>query len=124
MYQLVLVLHIVFSVLLIVLILFQKGKGAAMGGSFGGGASQTVFGSKKPIGLLMKITIAIATFFFGTCIVLTCCFIKTENVLMKENFFNNSKNVSAFSDNDDVAKESSYANDNQYEDEFMLPEEF
>jgi len=35
------------SVILIGIILMQKGKGASMGVSFGAGASETVFGSSR-----------------------------------------------------------------------------
>ena len=43
--QLILVVHLVVALTIIGLILLQRGKGADVGASFGGGASQTVFGS-------------------------------------------------------------------------------
>ena len=69
--QILLVFHIIFAVVLIGLVLIQKGKGADMGVAFGSGASSTVFGSKGSGGFLMKFTVGIAALFFGTSIALT-----------------------------------------------------
>ncbi len=44
------------SIILIGIILMQKGKGATMGVSFGAGASETVFGSRGPLPFLAKLT--------------------------------------------------------------------
>ncbi len=44
------------SILLIGIILMQKGKGATMGVSFGAGASETVFGSRGPLPFMAKLT--------------------------------------------------------------------
>jgi preprotein translocase subunit SecG len=41
----VIVLHVVVCVALIMIVLLQTGKGADMGAAFGGGGSQTLFGS-------------------------------------------------------------------------------
>jgi preprotein translocase subunit SecG len=43
--QVILVVHLLVALAIIGLILLQRGKGADAGASFGGGASQTVFGS-------------------------------------------------------------------------------
>ena len=48
MYTLIVVLHIVVSVALILVILLQTGKGSDIGAVFGGGSSQTLFGSTGP----------------------------------------------------------------------------
>jgi len=69
--QIILIFHILFAVLLVALILIQRGKGASMGVAFGSGASQTVFGSKGSGGALLKITIVLAALFFATSIGLT-----------------------------------------------------
>ena len=45
--QVILVVHLLVALAIIGLILLQRGKGADMGASFGGGASQTVFGSSE-----------------------------------------------------------------------------
>jgi len=71
MLETLIIFHILFSVLLIILILLQKGKGATMGAAFGAGASQTVFGSRGSFSFLMKLTMFIAALFFATSITLT-----------------------------------------------------
>lgn len=62
----VLVVHVLVSVGLIGLVLLQQGKGADAGASFGGGASQTVFGSQGTGNFLTKTTSLLATVFFIT----------------------------------------------------------
>ncbi len=42
----ILMIHVAIAIALVALILLQQGKGADAGASFGGGASQTVFGSR------------------------------------------------------------------------------
>ena len=64
--QLLLILLVVTAVALIGLILVQHGKGADAGASFGGGASQTVFGSSGSGNFLTRTTAILATVFFCT----------------------------------------------------------
>lgn len=71
MQQIILTLHLLLAVILIGLVLMQRGKGASMGAAFGSGASQTLFGSRGSISFLVKVTILVATLFFGTSIGLT-----------------------------------------------------
>lgn len=68
--SLILVTHIVLAVAVIALIIIQQGKGADAGASFGGGASQTVFGSSGSANFLSRATAILATFFFVTSLVL------------------------------------------------------
>lgn len=70
MQSLVLGIHVVLAIGLVVLILMQQGKGAEAGASFGGGASNTVFGSLGPFGFLGKLTAWLATAFFATSLLL------------------------------------------------------
>jgi protein translocase SecG subunit len=49
------ILHIVVCIVLVLVVLLQAGKGAAMGAAFGG-SSQTVFGSSGPGTFLSKMT--------------------------------------------------------------------
>lgn len=70
MQQLVVFIHIIICVALVTLILLQQGKGASMGSGFGGGASNTVFGSRGPASFLMKLTGTIAALFFVTALTL------------------------------------------------------
>jgi len=61
------VVHVVVCLFLIVIVLLQHGKGAAMGAAFGG-ASQTVFGTEGPVPLLNKITTGAAILFMLTSV--------------------------------------------------------
>lgn len=63
---LVLILHVLASLAIIGLVLIQHGKGADMGSGFGGGASNTVFGSSGAGGFLQKTTTYLAIGFFLT----------------------------------------------------------
>ncbi len=63
---LVVVVHVVIAVALVGLVLIQQGKGADAGAAFGGGASQTVFGSQGSGSFLTRITTILAIVFFVT----------------------------------------------------------
>lgn len=62
----VIVSHVVVAVALVGIILMQRGKGADMGAAFGGGASQTVFGSQGTGNFLTKLTTILGILFFVT----------------------------------------------------------
>ena len=62
----VLVIHSLVAVSIVALILLQQGKGADAGASFGGGASNTVFGSLGAAPFLTKLTAILAVVFFMT----------------------------------------------------------
>jgi len=64
--QLVLVVHVIAALSVIGLVLIQQGKGADMGSGFGGGASNTVFGSGGAGDFLTRLTTWIAIAFFIT----------------------------------------------------------
>ncbi|SDW08307.1 preprotein translocase subunit SecG [Marinobacter mobilis] len=63
---LVVVVHVVIAVALVGLVLIQQGKGADAGAAFGGGASQTVFGSQGSGSFLTRVTTFLAIVFFVT----------------------------------------------------------
>lgn len=63
-YEVLLVLDLLVAIALVGLILIQQGKGADMGASFGGGASNTVFGSSGSGNFLTRTTAILATCFF------------------------------------------------------------
>ncbi len=50
------IIHVIVCIALIMIILLQSGKGADMGAAFGGGSSQTLFGSSGASGFLGKAT--------------------------------------------------------------------
>jgi len=66
----ILMIHVAIAIALVVLILLQQGKGAEAGAAFGGGASQTVFGSRGSGGFLSKATGLLAAAFFATSLAL------------------------------------------------------
>jgi len=70
MYTLVIVLHVIVSVALILIILLQTGKGTDIGAVFGGGSSQTLFGSSGPTSFLGKLTAGAAIVFMLTSLFL------------------------------------------------------
>lgn len=60
------VLHVMVCLILIVVVLLQRGKGAEIGAVFGGGASSTVFGSRGAGNFLTKLTSVAAVVFMLT----------------------------------------------------------
>ncbi|MDR5899354.1 preprotein translocase subunit SecG [Halomonas vilamensis] len=66
----ILMVHVVIAIALVVLILLQQGKGAEAGAAFGGGASQTVFGSRGSGNFLARFTGILAAAFFATSMAL------------------------------------------------------
>jgi preprotein translocase subunit SecG len=70
MWGILIVVHVLVSVLMIMIILLQTGKGAEIGAAFGGGYSQTLFGSSGPVGFLNKLTTVVAIFFMLTSLFL------------------------------------------------------
>lgn len=66
----ILMIHVAIAVALIALILLQQGKGAEAGAAFGGGASQTVFGSRGSGTFLYRTTAVLAACFFATSMTL------------------------------------------------------
>jgi preprotein translocase subunit SecG len=60
------VVHIVVCIALIMIVLLQTGKGADMGAAFGGGSSNTLFGSSGASTFLGKATTFAAVMFMLT----------------------------------------------------------
>ena len=60
------IIHTIVSIALILIILLQTGKGADMGAAFGGGSSQTLFGSTGSSTFLGKLTTVAAVVFMLT----------------------------------------------------------
>ncbi|MCD6184757.1 MAG: preprotein translocase subunit SecG [Deltaproteobacteria bacterium] len=77
------IVHVVVCIGLIMIVLLQTGKGADMGAAFGGGSSQTLFGSSGASTFLSKATTIVAVVFMLTS--LTLAYIvsnKTEKSIM------------------------------------------
>ena len=66
-----LTVHVIVSIALIIIVLLQAGKGAEAGASFGGGASQTVFGASGGRTFMSKLTTIVAAIFMLTSMSLT-----------------------------------------------------
>lgn len=62
--------HTLIAVLIIVLVLLQRGKGADAGAAFGAGASGTVFGARGSSSFFSRATAILATAFFATSLTL------------------------------------------------------
>ncbi len=58
------VIHVILTLSLIGLVLIQRGKGADIGAAFGGGSSNTMFGSQGAASFLTRATAVVATLFF------------------------------------------------------------
>ena len=72
----VLVAHVGIALLIIGLVLLQRGKGADAGTGFGAGASGTVFGARGSATFFSRMTGVLATLFFVTS--LTLAYLATQ----------------------------------------------
>jgi preprotein translocase subunit SecG len=78
-----LVIHIIVSLCLVFIVLIQGGKGAEMGAVFGGGSSQTVFGSRGAATFLNKMTTIVAVVFMLSSLLLAIVSVKGTSVIKK-----------------------------------------
>jgi preprotein translocase subunit SecG len=65
------VLHVMVCLVLILVVLLQRGKGSDIGAALGGGGSNTVFGSRGAGNFLTKLTTASAVMFMLTSLSLS-----------------------------------------------------
>ena len=65
-----LIAHTLIALLIIVLVLLQRGKGADAGAAFGAGASGTVFGARGSSSFFSRATAVCATLFFVSSLTL------------------------------------------------------
>jgi preprotein translocase subunit SecG len=72
------VVHVIVCIILVLVVLLQSGKGADLAGAFGGGATQTAFGSRGPASFLSKMTTIAAVVFMITSISLSMVSTKKE----------------------------------------------
>jgi preprotein translocase subunit SecG len=63
-------IHVIVCIALIMIVLLQTGKGADMGAAFGGGSSQSLFGSTGASTFLSKATTVAAVVFMITSLAL------------------------------------------------------
>jgi protein translocase SecG subunit len=76
---------IILSVLLILVILLQPGKGDMLTGGLGGigGTFTSMFGSRRAMDLLMKITMGLAAAIFFLSLITNLFFIGVEETIVK-----------------------------------------
>ena len=65
-----LIVHTLIALLIIALVLLQRGKGADAGAAFGAGASGTVFGARGSSSFFSRATAVCATLFFVSSLTL------------------------------------------------------
>ena len=82
MYTLVLVIHLLVCLFLIFIVLIQSSKGAEMGAAFGGGSSQTLFGSRGAGTIFTKLTTISAIVFMLTSLSLAILSINRGSIMM------------------------------------------
>lgn len=68
MLTILIIIHVIVCIALILIVLLQKGKGADMGAAFGGGGSQTLFGTSGAGTFLTKATTTVAIIFMVTSV--------------------------------------------------------
>ena len=64
------VIHVIFSIALVMIVLLQTGRGSEIGAEFGSGSSQTLFGSSGSSGFMTKLTTVAVVVFMITSLVL------------------------------------------------------
>jgi preprotein translocase subunit SecG len=83
MFGFIVIIHLIACITMILIIIFQSSKGAEMGAVFGGGASQTAFGSSGPQSFLEKITVVCAVVFMLTSLTLAYMSISRSGKLVE-----------------------------------------
>jgi len=76
-----LIIHVSVCFFLISIVLLQRGKGAQLGAAFGGGSSQTLFGSRGAATFLNKLTTVAAIVFMLTSLALAIVTTKSGSVV-------------------------------------------
>jgi preprotein translocase subunit SecG len=78
-YYTIATVHVLVCIILVLVVLLQSGKGADLAGAFGGGATQTAFGSRGPASFLSRMTTIAAIVFILTSIGLTALSTRKES---------------------------------------------
>ncbi len=74
------ILHVMVCILLILVVLLQRGKGSDIGAALGGGGSNTVFGSRGAGNFLTKLTTGAAITYMLTSLSLSYVISQEEKV--------------------------------------------
>ncbi len=78
-YYSIMALHVIVCIILVLVVLLQSGRSADLAGAFGGGGSQTAFGSRGPASFLSKMTTVSAIIFMLTSFSLSLITVKRES---------------------------------------------
>ncbi len=82
MHTFLVILHILVCLVLILVVLLQRGKGSDMGAALGGGGSNTVFGGRGAGNFLTKLTTGSAIGFMLTSLSLSYLTTQEQNILV------------------------------------------
>ena len=77
-------LHILVCCFLILVVLLQSGKAGDLASTFGGGGSQTAFGTRSATSLLTRFTALGAALFMVTCLILAGWAKRGESTVMTD----------------------------------------
>jgi preprotein translocase subunit SecG len=77
------VIHLIVAVALILIVLLQTGRGSEIGAAFGGGSSQTLFGSSGSSKFMTKLTTAAVVIFMLTSLSLAYFYGHRESSVRK-----------------------------------------
>ena len=91
MQSIVLIGHTLVAVLIIILVLLQRGKGADAGAAFGSGASGTVFGARGSSSFFSRATGILATIFFISS--LTLAYMSSQRSSGPESLLENASSI-------------------------------
>ena len=77
------VIHLIVAIALILIVLLQTGRGSEIGAAFGGGSSQTLFGSSGSSSFMTKLTTAAVVIFMLTSLSLAYFYGHKESSVRK-----------------------------------------
>ena len=122
MYTFIVVIHVLVSVILIMVVLLQSGKGAGMGAAFGGG-SQTLFGARGQTTFMHKLTAGMAILFMTLSVVLATLSASSQSALEDEELPPPGQEAGMVPDKEEGAKEEGAAKEEAAEEEPAEEEE-
>ena len=100
MYKSVLIGHTVIALLIIILVLLQRGKGADAGAAFGAGASGTVFGARGSSSFFSRATAVCATLFFISS--LTLAYLSSQGSSAPSSLLDDAQAIAAEADTEEL----------------------
>jgi preprotein translocase subunit SecG len=77
------IIHLIVAIALILIVLLQTGRGSEIGAAFGGGSSQTLFGSSGSSKFMTKLTTAAVVIFMLTSLSLAYFYGHRESSVRK-----------------------------------------